>query len=197
MNQAGGLFLAPLQAALVAVHTDAQGVFFPGADLARNQHATGTPLHLEQHGGIVVQLTALDVHAQVGAQVGDGLIDHELRQRKGMGTDVADAAAQPGQLRLPAPLGLLVALPGHILAEPALRILHQHFAHGTDDPAAHHLSRLPDHRVAEIGMGQAIQPGAAAQSGCKRLQLREVQCCWLLAEHMKSRSERLAGHRCV
>lgn len=46
VNQASGLFLAPFKAAFVAIDTNAQRVFFPGADLTGDQRATGALLHL-------------------------------------------------------------------------------------------------------------------------------------------------------
>ncbi|MNL15354.1 hypothetical protein D3C87_1363350 [compost metagenome] len=78
-----------------------------------------------------------------------------------MGANVTDATAQTGLLGQITPCGLLVALPGDVLAQPALWILDDHLAHRADHAAAHHLPRLPDHRVTQVSVGQAVKTIAA------------------------------------
>ncbi|MNF92024.1 hypothetical protein D3C84_746540 [compost metagenome] len=197
MDQAGGFFLPPFQTALVAVDTDFQRVLFTRADLAGDQHTTGAIGHLEQHRGVIVQLPAIDVHAQHRAQVLDGLVGDKLGQGKGVGADIADASAQPGLFRQITPGSLLVALPGHVLAQPALGVLDNHLAHRTDHPAAHHLPRLPDHRIAQVSVGQAVESIAARDDVLERQQFGQIQCRRFFAEHVKPCTQGLAGHRCM
>jgi len=137
MNQAVGLFLTPLQAALVAVEADLQGVLLTGAYLAGEQHAAGILLGGEQHGAIVVQRTTRHMGRQVRADTLDTLTTDEFRQAEGVGADIANATALPGQLRVAAPGGLPVALPGEIVAEPALWVFDVQLAQSANRAGLH------------------------------------------------------------
>ena len=84
-------------------------------------------------------------------------LDEALRLREGVHPDITHATADTGPGRVEPPGGLFVVGGFLPIRQPALRILHYHFADATQFAGGHPCPRLLDQRITGVGMGQAVQ----------------------------------------
>ena len=106
----------------------------------------------QQHLGVVVDGPAGHEAAELGAQLGQRLARHVIRQVPGMRADVANRAAA-GLGRVGAPGGLLVAAAFQRLGQPVLRVFGLHHADVAQPALQHHLPRHAHHRVGAVVVG--------------------------------------------
>src|SRR5580765_5329560 len=140
--QVVGIFLRPVESALLAVDPQAQAVPLAGCNLRCMQHPWRTVLHPEQHVAVVVQATALDDARQRRADLGDLQPGDEFGEVERMHADVNDASTETRLRRIAPPCGLLLTSPLEGLAQPPLRVFDDELADGTEIAALADRSRL-------------------------------------------------------
>src|SRR3546814_21123802 len=87
---------------------------------------------------------------------------------KGVGSDVAEAAAEARARGIGAPFGLLVAVPVDRPAQPALRIFGLHQPDLAEIAARDAHARLFDQPIAAIGEGEPVELAAAVRGRVAR-----------------------------
>src|SRR3546814_1236421 len=98
-----------------------QAILVARRDLARLEHPARPAFEAQQRGDIVVEAPARHMRREFGAERFDRQPRDMFGELKGVGSDVAEAAAEARARGIGAPFGLLVAVPVDRPAQPALR----------------------------------------------------------------------------
>ncbi len=120
-----------------------------------HQDARGARSRAEEDGSVVVEGTARNDGAEVGADFGDGFAGNVFGQLEGVRADIAHGADAARTGGVGAPGGLFLALALEESRKPALGVFDVDFSDRSKLTGSHASARLLDHGVARIGMGQA------------------------------------------
>ena len=176
------IFVAPLQARVVAEHPNAQAVLVAGGRHGRPHGGRRAVGQREPDGRVVEHPSSWDERAQLGRHAG-GLESGDVAQQvKRMGADVADGAGRPTDVGIHAPLI-------DLRRRPARRVLCGDEPDPAEIAVADHSGGVSNHRVGRIDMGHSedrvARPGDRDQFGRRA----RVVGQWLLAHHRDARFE--------
>ena len=191
------VFLPPVEHSALAEDAQADVVFTAAFDLRRDQHAAGASCESQQQVPVVIEAAAGDERGEVGAQALELEAGDARQQVFGVRADVADRAGDAAPGWVGAPVGLLVGLGLELCREPSLVVFDDDLAELADRAGAHHLTRLPHHRVAAVVIGHGENCALLRDPRDQIDRLRAGVHQRLVADDMKARIDERARHLVV
>ena len=195
VGEPGGLFLAPLEAALGAMDPELEAVLGPGRGLGDPQHPPGAVRVAEKHAGGIVELASRHHRPDVGADLARLRAGDRMQQVPGVGADIRQNRRRTGPGGIETPVVGILQIGAH--GKLRLDVLDLGEPQLPEVTVRDHRPRLPHHGIGGVVVGGAEDETARPHPGDEIAGIFEAGRERLVADDVPPGIEPAAGERIV